>query len=939
MDPSRANIDRDRPAGCHHDGMPSEVVSREQECRVVDEFLVKAAVAPAALVLEGEAGIGKTAMWLEGLRRAAESGYVVLSAYASPAEARSTFAAAADLLRDVDQSVLQRLPPLQHDALGRFLRDGADGSPDGSPTEERTVAMALLVVLEILAGDAPLLVAVDDAPWLDVASRAVLGFAARRLKGRVGLLMTARTGRSGVDEMSWLQLSNPEAITRTTIGPLQQDGLCEVITGRLGLTLPRASVERIYQSSGGNPFFAIELARAQSVRPDPSTELPDTLAAVVSRRIGSVDGEAAELLLAVASVSQPTVSLLSGVLDCEAAHVLDLLEGLETLGIIECRFGTVYFMHPLLAHGVSARASDEARRRIHRRLAVLVEDPEMYARHLALSVTSADEETLEALDVAADVAVSRGAPGAAAELLESAIGLGGDTVVRRIRATELHFRAGSLGNARHLLPPMMDTVPEGPLRCLALLLSGAIHAYDNDLTGAAEVMAQALDQAGDVAALGAQCAMRLALCLHMIGRLSEGAQRARLAVSLAEQSGIPGLRSRALSMWVVTTFVSGCGLDDAALQAAVQSEDPDDDATTWFRATAVQAMVTAWTGDLEGGRAQLCAVQQRMRAGGAELDIIWAANHMAMIDVWLGHYAEAAQSVREAVRCAELNGGLQLLISAWNMQAEVAARTGNEAEARSAATASIAGAKKTGAGHLAILPTAALGFLEVSLGDYAAAIETLQSLLATFDPDRDTEFVVGTWVPDAIEALIALGRLGEAEPLIAALENRGVARGRAWTRAVGARARAQLCAARNELDEAEDALREAFTYHEQLAMPFESARTQLVLGQIQRRRRSRGAAIASLSAVVDCFESLGSPLWVARARAELQRSRFGSGAGGELSGIERRTAELAAAGRTNQEIAAELFQSVKTVESNLSRIYRKLQIRSRTQLAARLSSS
>lgn len=913
--------------------MHTEVVSRERELRIVDEFLARVADGPCGLVLEGEAGIGKTTMWQEGLRRAGQSGFVVLSAHASLVEARSTFAGAADLLHDVDESVLERLPAPQRGALDRLLLRG----PDGSPTEERVVATAFLSVLEILADDSPLLVAVDDVPWLDVASRAVVSFAARRLKGRIGMMMTARTGDPGAGDIRWLQLPEPDAISRVRVGPLGSDDLHAVLARRLDFTLSRSHVERIHQSSGGNPFFAMELARAQSDQRSLATPLPESLAALVSRRVGNVDDEAAALLLAVASSSEPTIDLLSDVLGSTPERVLEVLERVETPGIVECHSSAVFFTHPLLARGVYGQASGPARRRTHRSLAAVVDDPELRARHLALAATSADDETLGALDAAVDVAVSRGAPGAAAELLEMAIELGGDTVIRRIRATELHFRAGSLGTARDLLPDRMDTVPAGPLRCLALLLSGAIRAYDNDLVGAADAMAQALGEAGDVAALGAQCAMRLALCLHMIGRLPEAADRARLAVDLAERADIPGLRSRALSVWVVTRFVSGFGIDHDALRSALQWEDQGDDATTWFRASAVQAMISAWVGDLEGGRAQLCEVQLRMSDGGTELDIIWAANHLSMIDVWLGRYPEAADSARAAMRRAELNGGLQLLVSAWNVEAEIAARTGREADARFAAGASIAGAHETGASHLAIAPTAALGFLEVSLGNYGAATALLEPRVAAFDPQRDTEIVVGGWVPDAIEALIAVGRPSDAEPLVAALEEYGAARGRAWSSAVGARGRAQLRALHHDLAGAEDALREALTHHKRLAMPFELARTQLTLGQVQRRRRGVTAATANISAALDSFESMGSSLWAARARAELQRTHFGSGDTGELTDTESRTAELVAAGRSNREIAAELFQSVKTVESNLTRIYRKLEIRSRTQLAARFN--
>lgn len=909
-------------------------MSRAEEVTAIGAFLTGAAAAPAGLVLEGEAGIGKTTLWLEGKRRAAEAGFVVLSACGSPAEARSTFAAASDLLGEVDAAVLEQLPTVQRAALDRMLLRGAEGPA----VEERVVATAFLSVIELLARERPVLVAVDDVQWLDSASRAVVGFAARRLRGRVGVLTTARTGEAPTADIGvWLRLPHPHAMTRLCVGPLSLDAVHEIIADRLGHTLPRIGLVRIHQISGGNPFYALELARALSGQPDQGVELPDSLAELVSRRVGEVDPAAAELLLAIASASDPTVALMARALNVTTQGVADLLDQVETPGIIECRSGRVRFTHPLLAHGVYSRASAHRRRKVHRGLAAAVDDPELCARHLALAATSADTDTIESLDAAAEIAINRGAPGSAAELIELAVGLGGDTALRRIRAAELYFRAGAMEAARRVLPPKVETVPEGPLRCLALMLTGAMRAYDDDLVSAVEVMALAFDEASDNLALRSLCAMRLALGLYMIGKLREAVDHAKTAVDLANRLGVPALRSQALAFWVTASFGYGLGVDHESLRTAVELEDPNSDAVTWFRAGAVQAMLSAWTGDLELARNQLSVVWQHMRDGGTELDIIWAANHMSMVDVWLGRYDDAGIAAREAVQRADQMGARQLLLTAWNVHAEVAARTGNEADARSTAAAAIAAAQATGARQLAVAPTATLAFLEVSLGNYGAALEVLQPLLAVFDAEHGTEIVSGSYLPDAIEALVAVGRLDDAEPLVMALEEHGVRRDRVWMRAVGARGRAQLCAARGQLEMAEQYLRQALREHHLLPMPFERARTGLLLGQVQRRRRSRTAAADTLTAALHTFEQLGSPLWAARARTELQRTRIGPGDRWSLTDTERRTAELAAEGLSNKEIAAELFQSAKTVEMNLTRVYRKLGIRSRAQLAVRFA--
>ena len=302
----------------------------------------------------------------------------------------------------------------------------------------------------------------------------------------------------------------------------------------------------------------------------------------------------------------------------------------------------------------------------------------------------------------------------------------------------------------------------------------------------------------------------------------------------------------------------------------------------------------------------------------------------------LGRYAEAAEIADEALQRAEQMGAEMVLVCAWARQAAVAGYTGSVDLARSAAAAVIDTARLSGDVLHRSAATATLGFLEVSLGDYQAALALFEPLLAAFDAEHDTEIVVGSYLPDAVEALTAVGRLDEAERLIVALEGNGVGLDRPWMLAMGARGRGHWEAARGELDAAECAAQEALQHHERLPMPFEKARTQLLLGQVQRRRRRRQAAQLSLTAALETFERLGAPLWAQRARTELGRlTALKQGAG--LTTAERRVADLAAAGRSNKQIAAELFISPKTVEMTLSNAYRKLGIRSRAGLFVALN--
>ena len=910
------------------------MTERATESREVADLLARAQTSPAGLVVEGEAGIGKTTLLLSAAAEAEARGFRVLSAQGSPAEVTYAYAAVADLLRDVESEMLAALPEPQRVALERAgIGDVGSGGP---ATDERMVAIALLSVIERRSTEGPVLLVFDDAQWLDASSRAVISFAARRLTGPVGAILSFRTGEPDSDEGSWLRFRRPETLSRVRMRPLSLGAVHALVAARLGHTLPRPTITRIYEISGGNPLFAIELAAGAADETSPTkVELPDSLAALVRRRLGHADNEAGEVLLAAACSVEPTFEVIARATDMSTARVVELLESMEHLRTIIVDGNRVRFAHPLFATGVYTTATPARRRAMHRTLANIVDRPEIKARHLALAATPGDADALAALDAAAEATIAQGAPAVAAELLELAIRLGGDSTHRRIHAGELHFRGGSLAAARRQLQAALADAPSGVLRCMALMWLGGVKAYDDDMPGAVQAMSAAVDEADDNPALRLLCLLRLAYALFMTDRLDDALQRAEKAVELADQLGIPGLRSQALSIWVMGKFVAGQGIEHQALQAALELEDPFGGATTFFQASAVEAMISAFTGDLERAEVQMRAVQQRMLERGTEVDIIWAAGRMASILLWSGRYAEAARAAWDAVEHAEQMGGRLVLVAAWTQQAAAAAYAGREADARAAATAAIDTANEIGAARLPKEPTNTLAFLEVSLGNYAAALAVLQPYLDVFNIEG-TEIEGGGHLPDWIEALCALSRADEAESLIEALERNGIRHDRPWMLAMGARGRGHMLAARGDLAGAQRAVEHAMYHHERLPMPFETARTQLLLGQLQRRRRRKQNAATTLSEALDTFEQLGAPLWAERARTELARLDGPRGDGRGLSAAEQRTAKLAAAGRSNREIAAELFISEKTVEMYLSAVYRRLGIRSRAGLASAL---
>jgi DNA-binding NarL/FixJ family response regulator len=339
----------------------------------------------------------------------------------------------------------------------------------------------------------------------------------------------------------------------------------------------------------------------------------------------------------------------------------------------------------------------------------------------------------------------------------------------------------------------------------------------------------------------------------------------------------------------------------------------------------------SWTGRLDQARAEFASIRRRCVERGEDNDLMFVAVHSVLLEIWRGTFDGGILIAEDTMeRALQLGGDVPLFV-AMTIRAALAAYAGREDQARRDTSEALAASQRCGANLLVVWTITTLGFLEVSLGNYDAALRTLAPLLSNLDTaPRATEIPAASFVPDAVESMVALGRLADAEPLVSLLERNGARLDRAWMLAVGARCRAMLLAAHRDVDAAYGAAQAALTHHDRLAMPFERARTLLLVGQLQRRLRKREVASATLRDALAAFEELGTPLWAERARAEL--SRVSNVEAAELTASEQRVAELAATGITNREMAAALFISPKTVEANLSRIYRKLNIRSRAEL-------
>jgi DNA-binding CsgD family transcriptional regulator len=891
--------------------MYADIVGREAELRVLAGFLDSVDARPAALLLEGEAGIGKTTLWLATVEQARGRGFHVLVARPAAAEAVLSYASLADLLADVGSSVLQTLPEPQRRAIDVVL---LRGGIDGVAADRRATGAALLSVVERLAEEAPVLLAIDDLQWVDTSSLAAIEFAARRLSSRVVVLAALRTGEPD-DSGPSLRLLGLDGTQHVRVGPLSVGALHGVLRERIGRSFPRPTMVRIEQVSGGNPFYALELARSIGIggATDLTSPLPGSVAQLVQARIEGVPADVQRVLLAVAALAEPTVELVQLVVCADPADGDRLVEDAERTGLVRVDGHRVRFTHPLLATGVYASGTPAGRRAMHRRLAEVVSDLEERARHLALAAVRADNETISTLDRAAVRARSRGAPAAAAELVDLAVGLGADTPERRILSAQHHFDAGDPMRARSMLEEVVNGADPGGTRATALLLLATVRLHDDSYREAAGYLQQALDEAIGNLPLRVRISIELLFVLVNLGRIPDALRLTGDTVADAERLGDPDLLAKALASSVMIRFLSGHGLDEGSLLRALALENLDVATPVMLRPTLIAGLLLAWTGRLDEARDRLLSLRRGCLDRGEESDLMFTAFHLVVVECWRGHLADARLIAEDTLeRALHLGTDLPLAI-ALSTQASVAAYTGQPDQARQAARKALDIFMRGSCLAVTVWPMVTLGFLDVSLGDYAP------------------------FAPDAVEALIGVGRLDEAATLVDQLESNGRRLDRAWALALGARCRSLLLAAQGNLDAAWETARSALVEHERLPMPFERARTQLVLGQIQRRRRQKRAAAAALQDALRVFNELGIPLWAARARGELDRVSASPARTAQLTSSEKRVADLAAKGMTNREVAAALFISPKTVEANLARVYHKLGIRSRAELGRRIA--
>ncbi|MET0837123.1 MAG: AAA family ATPase [Thermoleophilaceae bacterium] len=914
--------------------MPAtEVIGRDAELARTAAFLDALLTGPSGLLIEGEAGAGKTTLWLAGVEEARERGYRVLETRPAEADAGLPFAGLGDLVESTLDEVLDELPEPQADALRVALLLAPPGQ---APPDERAVAVAVLGVLRELARTGRVLVAVDDVQWLDPPSAMVVSFAWRRLREEpVGILLAHRLGTNAP-----AALVEDDRFSSLGVGPLALGAVHRLLHSRLDLVLPRPALRRVHEASGGNPFFSLELGRAllahgAELSPGEPLPVPDRLQELVRFRLEALPLESREVLAAAAALSQPTIGLLAAA----AADGENALRPALDAQVIELENDHVRFTHPLLASAAYRSLDPIGRRELHRRLAELVPDADERARHLALSTDAPDSDIAHALEEAAEHARARGATAAAAELCEEARRLTPsdrpeDARRRTVAAAHYRFVAGDTVRARELLEQALAAARTGSARAAALVLLAQLARFEGDQPQSASFARQALEQPGTDHRVRAEAARNLATTLfYMREELESALEHATLAADLAARSGAVALQAQSLGEKGVIETLLGRSTVAATLRAAGElGAEPerlcDSPSHAW-------AVCLCWTDEFEDAAARLRQVHEDALGRGDESSVSMILANLAVADYLAGHWQEAMRVAEEGYEVALQTG--QRPQQAWSLSIEalVRASLGLEADARADAEQALAVAGERGMAVARIHAVWALGLLELSLD----RPEETARLLA---PERERLLAAGVgepgtirFVPDEIEALIALGRLDEAEERLGWLEERGRALDRASALAAGLRCRGLLAAATNDGEGALGAFERALGEHARAPMPFDRARTLLALGGAQRRAKRKRDARATLDEAVQVFEELGATLWAQKARSELGRIGGRAASQGELTPTERRVAELVAQGLTNREVAGTLFVSARTVEFHLSHVYRKLGLRSRAELARR----
>lgn len=874
----------------------------------------------AALLVTGEPGMGKTMLLDDAVARAGKS-VTALHASGRESGADLPFVVLAELLRPARRE-LDALPGPQTRALRRALalEEGDDA------VDPLAVGVATLGVLATLAARQPVLAVVDDLQWVDEPSRAAILFVARHLsKVHVALLCAAREGEL------------PETLPHLELTGLRARDAGELLAGSARVPLQRAVRRRLLDVSAGNPLALVELPKAlsdaQLEGTDPLGE-PIPVNGGIERTFGARVARLPErtrraMLLAAAAGSEAGESIAAA-LHRDGVGVDDLRPA-ELDRLVTVSGGDVVFRHPLVRSVVYHRESPARRRAAHALLAEVERDVDRRAWHLAAAVAAPDQAAAAELDAAAGRALARGAPASAARAFDESARLSADDEVRgkRLsRAARAAHRAGDVAGATRYAAAARVLATDPITLADLLLVESDLRMRAGDLEGAHRALVAQSESVTEVDRRRAATMLLLAAKLR-IYRLeaAEAAREVERALAILERDERDLIHLVALSM--SHTVAGKSDARDLALAAAeAAARSPHGHAhtlgiawpLTWLEEYGLAREVTD----------RAIAVQ---RESGFLLYLPQALMPRAELDFRTGRWDSALELCAEALALFEETQQPSEVAAAAALLARMHAACGNAEKCRLLAQRALASDVEFGLRSSAAYALAALGFLALGFRRPAEAIAPLE----TAERIAASGAVGEPWLllsaPDLVEALAHAGHNARALEVLRAFEARVEGRERVSAAAAAARCAGILDAEGGWEDEFERAL----ALHDQVPTPFERARTELCYGERLRRTRKRAEARPRLRAALEAFDVLGAAPWSERARAELRASgetaRRRSSPIDALTQQELAVARLVVGGATNREAAATLFVSAKTVEFHLGHVYRKLGVRSRTDLA------